>query len=91
MNLAIVYTAFWQNNEVEDQILAVFSLRPLESNMEKDYEKSIAQILDRLLNEREKAQGSDRSNRPYNNSLARNRSPSQNPDARGVPEEKFLV
>ena len=68
---------------VEDQISAVTSLRPLESNSEKDNEKSIAQILDRLLNEREKAHGSDRSNRPYNSSSGRNRSPSPNPDARG--------
>ena len=92
VNLAIEYTAICNNDfgktmkpslTAEDQISAVTSLRPLESNTEKDYEKSIAQILDRLLNEREKAYGSDRSNRPYHNPTAGNRSPSPNPDARG--------
>ena len=85
VNLAIEYTAICNNDfgktmkpslTAEDQISAVTSLRPLESNTEKDYEKSIAQILDRLLNEREKAYGSDRSNRPYHNPSAGNRSPS---------------
>ena len=73
-----------------DKVTAVTSLRPLDSCTGQDYEKSIAQILDRLLKDREKESRVDKSNRSYVNSHQRARSPSPNPDnlARGYGRKR---
>ena len=99
VNLALEYTNICSNDlgkvlkpslDNVDKDTAVTSLRPLDSCTGQDYEKSIAQILDRLLKDRERESRVDKSNRSYVNSHQRARSPSPNPDnlARGYGRKR---
>ena len=92
VNLALEYTAICNVNldkvmkpslldsNEEDKVTAVTSLRPLDTYSGEDYEKSITQIIEKVLDRREKVSGVDESNKPYVSTSQRVRSPSPNPD-----------
>ena len=96
VNLALEYTAICNVNSNKvmkpslldsddtDKITAVTSLKPLESNLSVDYEKSMTQIfqkvldksLEKVLDKRESNLGADNSNSYHGISTQRARSPS---------------
>ncbi|MEW8547224.1 MAG: hypothetical protein AB2693_27250 [Candidatus Thiodiazotropha sp.] len=103
VNLALEYTAICNVNtnkvmkpslldsDGTDKITAVTSLKPLESNSSEDYEKSMIQIfqkvldksLDKVLDKQESISGADKSSSYYGNSSQRVRSPSPHSENMG--------
>lgn len=103
VNLASEYTAICNINsnkvmkpsllesDETDKITAVTSLKPLDSNSSVDYEKSMTQIfqkvldesLEKVLDKRECTSGKDKSSSYRGNSTKRERSPSPNVDNTG--------
>ena len=80
MNLDKVMKPSLLDSNEEDKVTAVTSLRPLDAYSGEDYEKSITQIIEKILDRRQKVSGVDESNKPYVSTSQRVRSPSPNPD-----------